>query len=87
MSDQVERAIAAAEAQERVVPMRQINVTISSTGRPAALAVPVDATEAEIAEVAGWLLTSVLQSYRAERAKADASAPRILTPAGVHVVR
>ncbi len=80
-SDTIDAAIAAAEAPALV--MKQLNVAISSTGRPAALAVPADATEAELVELAGWLLTAVIPSFRAEREKGAAS--RILVPSGVRL--
>jgi hypothetical protein len=67
-------------AQSQSVAMQQINITIDSTKRPAILAIPQDITDGEIAELAGWLLTGLLQAKRAERAKGAAS--RILVPAG-----
>lgn len=48
------------------IAMRQWNGQLA-TGRPIAVALPTDATDAEIAEVAGWLLTDVTGVYRAER--------------------
>lgn len=72
MSNPIDKAIAsaeAAEAESRVVEMRRFPVTISSSGRPAAVDLPADATDGEIAELAGWLLTAVLNTHRAERAK------------------
>lgn len=65
--DQLAAAIAAAD-QPKPVDMRQINVTIGSTGRPAILAIPVDATDSELAELAGWMLTAVMNTLRQERA-------------------
>lgn len=62
--DQIGQAVAAVEGR---VDMAQWQVVISSTGRPAVAALPVDATDAEIAEFAGWLLTYVLTQYRARR--------------------
>jgi hypothetical protein len=75
--DKLDEALAA--AAKLTVTMRQFNVTISSTGHPAVLALPEDATDAEIAEVAGWLLTAVMNGYRAERAKSPAA--RLIVPA------
>lgn len=77
MSDRIDAAIAAADEPEPVA-LVQLEVTISSTGRPAVLALPNDATDGEIAELAGWLLTSVLQGFRQKRAAAPAS--RIIVP-------
>jgi hypothetical protein len=78
--DPVDAAIAAAsKAPKAEVPLRRFQVTISSTGRPAMAILPADATDAEIGEFAGWLLTAVMNTYRAERAKRPAS--RILVPA------
>ena len=52
------------------ISMREFRVNISSTHRPAFIALPADATDGEIAEVAGWMLTQVLVTYRQERQKA-----------------
>ena len=72
ITDPVEAAIGAVE--KAAVRMLQLRVTIASTGRPAMLAIPADASDAELAELAGWLLTQVMGSLRTERKKA---APRI----------
>lgn len=72
ITDPVEAAISAVEQPS--VRMAQFQVTIASTGRPAMLAIPADASDGELAELAGWLLTQVMGSLRTERAKA---APRI----------
>jgi hypothetical protein len=64
--DQIAAAIARAEQPEQIA-MRQWPVTIRSTGRPALVALPIDATDAEIAEVCGWILTAVMGTHRAER--------------------
>lgn len=74
--DPVDAAIAAA-AEPEPVRMTQLQVTISSTGRPAAVLVPDDATDAELAELAGWLLTQVLMAFRQKR---QAPASRIILP-------
>jgi len=68
--DPIDAAIAAVEQQ---VTMRQWQVTITSTGRPGIVVLPTDVSDAELAEFAGWLLTYVLGSYRAERVKGPAS--------------
>jgi hypothetical protein len=57
--------------------MQQINVNLAS-GRPAIIAIPSDATDAELADLAGALLTQVIQQKRAEREKGPAA--RILVP-------
>ncbi|MES2210974.1 MAG: hypothetical protein V4515_12455 [Chloroflexota bacterium] len=75
--DQIDAAVAAAEAPHPV-SVREFRVTISSTGRPAAVLLPTDATDAEIAEFAGWLLTQVVGTYRAERERGPAS--RLFVP-------
>ena len=74
--DAIDSAIAAA----RSVVMRQIQVTISSTGRSAVLVVPTDASEAELVELAGWLLVNVIPAFRSERA--GEAAGRIALPGG-----
>lgn len=78
LPDPVEAAIAAAEEP---APLRiaRIQVTIASTGRPAAVEIPADATDAELAELCGWMLTAVLGNLRAQRAAQPAS--RIILPA------
>lgn len=84
--DPIKAAVAAAE-QPPAQTLRQWGpVTISSTGRLAAVGLPPDATDGEIAEVAGWLLTQVLNAYRAERA-AKHPESRILVPAHVRPLR
>lgn len=77
--DPINVAIAATEAPP-AVPMMQVDVTISSTGRPASALLPVGCTDAELAEFAGWLLSTVLQGLRQQRAAAA-------NPAGLEVVR
>lgn len=67
-SDQIDAAIAAVDQPEQP-EMRQFAVTIASTGRQAAVMLPVDASDAEIAEFCGWVLTAVLNTHRAERGK------------------
>ena len=75
--DQVDAAIAAAQ-EPKAVAMREFQVTISSTGRPAAVVLPVDASDAELAEFSGWLLTQVMGTYRQERVTGPAS--RLVVP-------
>lgn len=75
--DPIAAAIEATE-QPPAVQMTQLQVTISSTGRPFIVAFPVDMTDGELAEAAGWMLSSVLQGLRAERAKTPIG--RILVP-------
>lgn len=76
-ADPIDAAIAAASAPP-LVTMRELRVTIASTGRPAIIAIPADASDGELAELAGWMLTQVLGALRAERAKGPR--PRILVP-------
>lgn len=76
--DPVEAAIGAAE--KRAVQLKQWQVTIGSTGRPTLLALPVDVTEGEIAELAGWLLTTLLRSRRVEQQQAKT--PRLVIARG-----
>jgi hypothetical protein len=61
----VDQAIAAA-AGEAADPVRmvQLRVTIGTTGRPAAVLLPADATESEVSQLAGWLLTTVAKAAR-----------------------
>lgn len=80
---QIEAAIAAAEQPEQVA-MRTFGVTIASTARPAAVVLPADATDAEIAELCGWVLTAVMGTHRAERAQPKSG---ILVPLPGHIVR
>ena len=75
--DPIGAAVAATEAPAPV-RLREFRVTISSTGRPAAVLVPADATDAELAEFAGWLLTQVMGTLRAERQRGAAG--RLLLP-------
>jgi hypothetical protein len=63
--DKIESAIAAADVPQ----LRQWAATIASTGRAAAILLPVDATDGEIAEFCGWVLGPVMATYRVERAK------------------
>lgn len=69
--DPIDAAIAAA-AEPAPIEMQQVNVVITSTGRPAAVVIPIDITDAELGELAGWMLTAVMNAKRAERAAAAA---------------
>jgi len=73
-ADPIDAAIAKAET----VQMLPISVTIASTGRPFQVAVPLDMTDAELVEAAGWMLTQLANHLRTERAKTPAG--RILVP-------
>lgn len=75
--DKVAAAIAAVEEPKPVALIQQ-QVTIASTGRPAIIAVPADATDSELAELAGWMLTALMGALRAQRAASPAS--RIILP-------
>jgi hypothetical protein len=68
VSRPIDAAIAAAE-QPEPVRMVQIPVTIASTGRPAQIVIPADATDAELAELCGWMLTQVMNSLRQQRSQ------------------
>lgn len=68
----------AIEATEPTVQMAQVQITISSTGRPFAVTFPTDMTDGELAEATGWMLTTLLGSLRQERAKTPAG--RIIVP-------
>lgn len=75
-ADRLGPAIAAVETPQ--VELRQWTATIASTGRPATILLPADASDGEIAEFCGWVLSSVMAAHRVEREKA--SAGRILVP-------
>lgn len=66
--DQIAQAISATNDDGQTVAMDQYQVTISSTGRPALIVVPLDASDGELAELAGLILTSILSTMRARRA-------------------
>jgi hypothetical protein len=72
MADKIDAAIAAQPGHRTPPPMLQFNAVISSTGRPAALVLPEDATDAEILEVMGWIAVVVTGMYRQARAKSGA---------------
>lgn len=78
MTDRVDAAIAAAEAPGPIeVELRQFPVVISSTGRPAVLAVPPDLSESELLELMGWMAVYV----RGELARArQPLAGRLIVP-------
>lgn len=73
----IEAAIAAVEEPQSVT-MITIPVTISSTGRPFEISVPVDMTDAELIEAGGWMLTALSNHFRAERVKTAGG--RIIIP-------
>jgi hypothetical protein len=60
---------AAVAATEQQVQMEQMQVTISSTGRPFIVAFPTDMTDAELLEVIGWAGTTLRGHLAANRAK------------------
>lgn len=72
--DKIDQAIAEAELPQ--VEVIEIPVTLSSSGRPAVLAIPKDATDAELVDLAGWMLTIVRQHVREQRDKP--TRPRLL---------
>lgn len=77
MSD-LEAAITAVE-QPRTVALAQYDLTIASSGRPARILVPADATDGELAELAGWMLTQLMAAMRTKR-EAAAVRPRLIVP-------
>jgi hypothetical protein len=76
--DPVAAAVEAVEATPEVQPMREFKAQIASTGRLGAILLPVDASDGEIAEFCGWVLSAVMNTYRVEREKAPS--PRIIIP-------
>lgn len=83
MSDTLDRAIAAAlgeavapEPDPRVVTLAEVPVTISSTGRPAILSVPVDLTDDELHELTAFMLLGL--PARLEQARGSARSRLIL---------
>lgn len=76
MPDAIDHAIAAA-AEPSTIKLARIQVVISSTQRPAAIEIPVDATDAELAELCGWMLATVMGQLRTQR---QAPASRIILP-------
>lgn len=66
-ADPIDRAVAAAEAGEAQQPMEQINVKISSTGRPFVVAFPPDMTESELLEVVSWMSNNLRLHLAARR--------------------
>lgn len=80
--DRVDAAIANVEGPPRL-QLQQWQVTIDSTGRPALLALPTDVTDVEIAELAGWMLTTLTRTLQVQRQKAKSG----LVIARGHVAR
>lgn len=77
MADKVDDAIAAAGEPDRaLVNMVRVPVNLGS-GRPAALDVPFDATDGELADLAAFLLGPVRAHVTANRA---GLAPRLIVP-------
>lgn len=64
--DKIAAAITAADKPD--AQMRQWAATIGSTGRTAAIVLPVDVTDSELAEFCGWVLSAVLNTHHLERA-------------------
>jgi hypothetical protein len=56
VTDRIDDAIAAVEP----IAMTQLQINLSSTGRPVMLAVPIDLTDSELIEFIGWLGTAFL---------------------------
>lgn len=74
--DLVDEAIAATDAAERQVAMIRIPVQLSTTGRPAAIDLPADASDAELVDLAGWILTAL----RAHIAATSRPTSRLIVP-------
>lgn len=81
--DAVDEAIAASEPRKQT--MMATEVTISSTGRKASIAVPVGITGAELTELVGWMCTTLYQASQQAAARQQAAAV-IETPRGLHIV-
>lgn len=77
--DPVDAAIEAAQPQP--VRLRQLQVTIASTGRPFVLAIPEDISEAELFEIVGWLAHDLRIALGQQRTPAS----RIVVPGGVRL--
>lgn len=77
--DPVDEAIAA--TAQPGVALRQVTVTISSTGRPFVVAIPQDMTESELLEAISWMSTQLRISLAQERSKLAGG--RIILPTGV----
>lgn len=75
MTDQIGKAIAAAEAEPVWPAMTEIPVLIQSTGRPAIVALPTDITVAEIGELAAWML---IQARHELATRAAAASPIVV---------
>lgn len=73
VTDKLDEAIAG--AARPAIAAVQINVTIDSTGRPAALVIPEDLTLDELMELVGWMTTAVAANVRAYQANAGPRSP------------
>lgn len=76
MADQVDQAIAAAAIAEAEQPVIEIPVQMASSRRMAAVLIPPDATDAELVDLAGWLLTTVRAHVRASRPTSPIIVPK-----------
>lgn len=80
-ADPIDQAIAKTEQTERTVTMAEVPVQISSTGRPVVLHVPVDLSDSEIVELAGFVLLQMRPWINARIDPATAAAAgRLWTP-------
>jgi hypothetical protein len=77
--DPVDAAIEAAQPQP--VRLRQVQVTIASSGRPFVLAIPEDLSEAELFEIVGWMSNDLRIGLAQQRSPAS----RIVVPGGVRL--
>lgn len=76
MTDLVEKAIAATAEQEQTVTMADVPVTLTSTGRPAIVSVPVDLTDVELHELVAFALLGL--PHRLAQARGDVRSRLIL---------
>lgn len=80
--DAIAAAIDAVDQRERQVTMCEVPVTIASTGRPVVLHVPVDLADAEVLELAAFVILGLRPwiQARLDPALAPSPAGRLWTP-------
>lgn len=77
-ADPIDQAIASVEG-ERTVTMCEVPVTISSTGRPVILHVPVDMDDREVLELGAFILLS-MRPWIQQRMGVQPGRPSLWTP-------
>jgi hypothetical protein len=82
MSDNGEDKLAAAITAAEEPKMIEVAVGISSTGRTFQVRFPDDASEPELAEFAGWVLTTLLLHQRAKAATKSKPESRLVVARG-----